>query len=366
MKLKYLIISILFILIPINILANENVNIYVFHNYNCSYCQKALDYFYNLQAKDTSIHLFDYELLEDSHAFNRSNYNKVLTLLNINKQSVPLIIIGNEYLIGFSPSIQEEIEKKLIYYKENNYEDIVGLNLGVIDKNGNYLINNSSKEYYANTIFGKINLTNKSLLVSTLILGIINSFNVYSVIGIILLILIINIKNKRNSWIIFLSYIGWFSFIYFIDIMSWFNINDYLDNIPILKTIIISLSIILAGINLYYYIKKKKFNNTNNISLFFPITGIIILSTITSLLFILKNNNSSLMYIELLNNNNLTGNSFMRYIIFYLSFFNITNIIIFLIIKVISNKNLFIKLDKYTSLIKAIIFILISIIILII
>ena len=366
MKIKYLIISIIFLLIPVNILANENVNIYVFHNYNCSYCQKALDYFNNLISKDSSIHLFEYELLEDSHAYNRSNYNKVLNLLNINKQSVPLIIIGNDYIIGFSPSIQEEIENKIIYYKENNYQDIVGINLEVIDEKGNYLTNTSNKDYYINTIFGKINLTNNSILANTLILGIINSFNIYSIIGIIILLLVINIQNKRNSWIIFLSYIGWFSFIYYINILSWFNTNDYLDKIFLLKTLIISFCIILAGINLYYYLKKKKINISNNISLFFPITMVIILSTITSLLFILKNNNNSIMYVELLNKNNLIGNSFMRYLIFYLSFFNITNIIIFWITKFISNKNIFIKLEKYTTLIKFIIFILISIIILII
>ena len=41
---KYLIILLLLILIPITSLAQEKVNIYVFHQYTCPHCKKALSY----------------------------------------------------------------------------------------------------------------------------------------------------------------------------------------------------------------------------------------------------------------------------------------------------------------------------------
>ncbi len=360
------ILSLLLLLIPIKISANENINIYVFHNYNCKYCQKALDYFHDVTKKDSSIHLYDYELLEDNHAYNRTLYNKITSLLSINKQAVPLIIIGNDYLIGFSPLIQEEIKKKLAFCKENEYQDLVGINLGIIDENNNYLINRpNNKEYNINTIFGKISLSKNSLFISTLILSIINSFNVYAIIGIVLLLLILNINNKRSSWILFLSYIGCYTFIYFINLMAWFNINDYLNIFSLLKTGIIIFSTTLVFINLYHYINKKETNYLNKKSLFLPITGVIILATINSLLFILKNNSNSLLFIELLNSHNLVKNSFIRYIIFYLFFFNITSFL-FMTINIILNKKILTKLENKTSLIKAIIFFIIVLVLLIV
>lgn len=365
MKIKKLILFLILFLIPKNILANENINIYVFHNYNCKYCQQALKYFNNLIEKDNSIHLFDYELLEENHAYNRTIYNKVVSLLNINKQSVPLIIIGNEYIIGFSPSIKEEIEKKIINCKTTTYNDKIGYNIGIVDKNNNYLANDlKTKRYYINTIFGKLNISNYSLFLNTFIIGLIDGINLYYLIGIAILIIITNIKDKRNAWILFLTYIGCYTFVQFVNIMAWFNNNDFLNNLSFLKTTIISFTVILASINLYFYIKKINCNYPKFKKLFIPITGTIILSIIMGLFYTLNNNNQSLLLVEILNDNKLIGNNYMRYIIFYLLFFNIVNIAIFLLFNFLINKKQLTKAKKYSLLIKSIILYIISLIIL--
>ena len=119
MKKILLIIAFLFLL-PFSVSANEKVGIYVFHNYNCPHCKEALEYFNDLIKKDDTIILYDYELLHEENAYNRVLYNDICSLLDINIQSVPLIIIGNEYYIGFSKAKIEPISKTIDFYKKMN------------------------------------------------------------------------------------------------------------------------------------------------------------------------------------------------------------------------------------------------------
>ena len=117
---KKLFILFLFLLTPIIVFANEKVNVYVFHNYNCPHCHDALNYLNELIEKDDKIQLYDYELLKDNHAYNRSLYQEICSLLDIKVKSVPLIIIGNDYYIGFNSSKKEEINKAIDFYKQND------------------------------------------------------------------------------------------------------------------------------------------------------------------------------------------------------------------------------------------------------
>ncbi len=380
---KYLILLIAIICFPIITLANDKVNIYIFHNYNCIHCQHALEFFNNLKKDDNSISLYEYELLKEEHAYNRNLYNQVCNLLNIKISSVPLIIIGNDHYIGFSDSKIEQINKNISFYKENNYQDLVGQLLGVVDESNNPILSyhDQEKEYLVDTIFGTINLKNLSLPVISIIIGLIDGFNPCAMWILILLIaMLFNMQNKKKMWILGLTFIGVSGFIYFLFMMAWINVNNYLNSIHILQIIVAIFACIFGIINIYHYFKerkedgcvvvkkeKRKFVITKikkiveSKSFVLSLIGIITLSVIVNLIELLCSLGLPMMYTEILSINNLSSASYIRYILLYIFFFILDDLIVF-IISMLTLKSTAIstKYNKYSHLIGGIIMIIIG------
>ena len=382
---KHLIILLLFILMPVITLANEKVNIYIFHQYTCPHCKNALTYFGKLKAERNDINVYDYELLKEENAYNRILFNKVTEIMNIKVKSVPLIIIGNDYFIGFSDSKIETIDKLINFYKENTYKDIVGQELGIIDKDNNPIINYDDKDYNVDTIFGTINLKNLSLPIITIIIGFVDGFNPCAMwILLFLITMLFNMKDKKKMWILGLSFIGTSAFMYFLFLMAWINVNNFINSIHLLQIIVGIFAVIFGITNLYRYYKERKENNGCNVIkkekrkyvlgkitkiveskyFFISIIGIISLAIIVNLIELLCSLGLPTMYTEILSMNDLSTNQYIRYNLLYVFFFIIDDLIIF-IISMITLKSTAIstKYNKYSHLIGGIIMLIIGILI---
>ena len=375
---KYLFLFIL--LFPIITFANDKVNIYIFHNYNCPHCEEALDYFNN-DFHDDKVMIYEYELLKDEHAYNRNLYLKVCELLDIKRNSVPLIIIGNDYIIGFSDSKKDVINKTVNFYKQKDYRDIVGEELGIVDVSDKEIIHYEEKDYVIDSIFGKINLKNLSLPLITIIMGLTDGFNPCAMwILLFLISMLFNMKDKKKMWILGLTFIATSAFVYFLFMMAWLNINNFLNSISYFRMIIAFFSLIFSGINLYSYFKEKKedgcvvikkekrkfvFSNIKKIvsskSFILSIIGIIFLAIIVNLIELLCSIGLPMMYTEILSVNNVSGNSFYRYIFLYIFFFIIDDLMVF-VISMITLKSTAIssKYNKYSHLIGGIIMLIIG------
>lgn len=382
MKKLILIITFL-ILIPLNVLANEKVNIYVFHNYNCPHCQEALEYFNELINKDHNINLYEYELLHDENAYNRILYSDVCDLLDINISSVPLIIVGNDYYIGFSKTKAEQINKTIDFYKENEYKDVVGIKLGVVDENSKPIIKeNSKKEYYVDTIFGKINVKNFSLPIITIIIGLVDGFNPCAMwILLFLIAMLFNMDNKRKMWILGFTFIGTSGFVYFLFMMAWINVGQFINSVHLLQIIVGLFALCFGLINMYHYYKERKDNGCVVIkkekrkfvfdkiqkiveSKYFVLAllGTIVLAVCVNLIELLCSLGLPIMYTEILSLNNLNSATYVRYIILYVFFFVLDDLIVFIISMItLKSKAISTKYNKYSHLIGGIIMIIIGI-----
>lgn len=383
---KIFLLMFFILLIPFYTLANEKVNIYIFHNYNCSHCHEALNYFEQLQKNDKDIQIYDYELLHDENAYNRNLYNEICLLLNINVKSVPLIIIGTDYYIGFSDSKIDTIKKTINFYKEKDYQDIVGIKLKVVDENNNPIIkyNNNDNNYIIDTFFGTINLKNLSLPIITIIMGLVDGFNPCAMwILLFLITMLFNMHDKKKMWILGLTFIGTSGFIYFLFMMAWLNVSEFINSIHTLQLIVGIFAIIFGSINIYHYFKEKKedgctiikkekrkfvFNKIKKIveNKYFTlaIIGTIILAISVNLIELLCSLGLPIMYTEILSVNNLTASQYIRYILLYVLFFILDDLIVF-IISMITLKSTAIssKYNKYSHLIAGIIMLLIGILI---
>lgn len=383
---KVLFLLLFLVLIPINIMANEQVNIYIFHNYNCPHCHKALEYFNNLTKQDTAIKLYDYELLYNENAYNRVLYNDICDLMTIKVRSVPLIIIGNDYYIGFSDSKKDTLLKAIDYYKQNDYQDIVGIKLGLVDENNKPIITQESNDnkYVVDTIFGTINLKNLSLPVITIIMGLVDGFNPCAMwILLFLITMLFNMKDKKKMWILGLTFIGTSGFIYFLFMMAWISVTDFINSVHILQIIVGIFAITFGSINLYHYMKERKedgcvvikkekrrfvFDKIKKIveSKYFTlaILGTMSLAIIVNLIELLCSLGLPVMYTEILSINKLSSNAYIRYIVLYIFFFISDDLIVF-IISMLTLKSTAIstKYNKYSHLIGGIIMLLIGLLI---
>lgn len=383
---KIFLIILFLLLIPLNTFANEKVNIYIFHNYNCPHCNDALKYFKELKNEDDKIEIYDYEMLHKENAYNRILYNDICEILDINIKSVPLIIIGNDYYIGFSDSKKDTINKTIAFYKENNYKDVIGIKLGVVDENNNPILTYDTKEkdYTVDTIFGKINLQNLSLPIITIIIGLVDGFNPCAMwILLFLITMLFNMRDRKKMWILGLTFIGMSGFVYFLFMMAWISISDFINSVHILQIIIGIFAGVFGIINIYRYFRERKQNGcvvikkekrnfvfnkiktiVENKYFALSIIGIMILAVIVNLIELLCSLGLPVMYTEILSINSLSSNQYIRYVILYIIFFILDDLIVFIISMItLRSTAISTKYNKYSHLIGGIIMLLIGLLI---
>lgn len=350
MKKNIILILAILLFIPRNVLANDNVNIYLFYSETCHFCHDADDAIKSLVNENDKLKYYKYETSKDQNIYNRIMLNKVQEHFHINETAYPLVIIGNRYIIGYDDSIKDEYINIINNALNITYTDDTGVILSLVDNNNN----NLKKEYKIKTILGTINLKNKQLFLTSIILGINDSINtnhlwvIFLVTSII--ILIIDRKKQIKASITYFITSALISLIY---IMSWSTINNYQKIIEILLGITIFS---LGFISLYQYKQKNKellFKDKNWIM----ILCMIIVSVLIS---IVENNliwAPPLMWSELVSISNLNEASYVIYLLIYTSFYLLDKIILISILTYILSKQKIIK----TSIISLVLLIIIGI-----
>lgn len=118
--------------------AGEKVNLYVFYSDSCSNCANLHSYIDETLSKDKT-HNYMYELVdyEASNSFNATLMSTVSDYFDVPddyRNKVPLIVIGEQYYVGFSvessPSLIEAAIEKA--YTERQTDIVAGLSNGTV------------------------------------------------------------------------------------------------------------------------------------------------------------------------------------------------------------------------------------------
>lgn len=342
-----------------NIKNDEKVNIYLFYSKICPHCQKEEKYFETLKEKyQDKINIYTYEATE-----NKTNNEIMKSLkkeLKENSQGVPFTIIGSKTFLGYDESLNERIENTIESYLDENTKT-----------NNTYTI----------PILGKIEAKNASIILIAIILGFIDGFNPCAMWILLLLInMCISIKDKKKMLIVCLTFIITSGIIYFLSMLGIGFILD-LTTISYIRNIIAILAIILGIYNLYTYLKTRKqtgchvvkkekrktiitkinniLNNKNTLLMF---GGTIILATSVSLVEMACSLGFPTIFLELLSINNIHSFLKVTYLLIYILFYLIDDIIVlFLSIKAFETKGISTKYNKYVHLIGGLIMILMGV-----
>lgn len=342
-----------------NIKNDEKVNIYLFYSKICPHCQKEEKYFETLKEKyQDKINIYTYEVTE-----NKTNNEIMKSLkkeLKENSQGVPFTIIGSKTFLGYDESLNERIENTIESYLDENTK---------------------TDNTYTIPILGKIEAKNASIILIAIILGFIDGFNPCAMWILLLLInMCISIKDKKKMLIVCLTFIITSGIIYFLSMLGIGFILD-LTTISYIRNIIAILAIILGIYNLYKYLKTRKqtgchvvkkekrktiitkinniLNNKNTLLMF---GGTIILATSVSLVEMACSLGFPTIFLELLSINNIHSFLKVTYLLIYILFYLIDDIIVlFLSIKAFETKGISTKYNKYVHLIGGLIMILMGV-----
>ena len=374
---KLLILLLLMVLMPFNTLAisknyqdkvaplsdvetdNTKINLYLFYGSECPHCEEERKWLAQIKDKyEYCLNIVEFEVWH-----NESNANLMKTVgekFTTKPDGVPYTIIGDTAYVGYSDSIASRIESKIKQYtlQESNDDEIKIPILGTVDMN---------------TI---------SIPLVAVILGFIDGFNPCAMWILLFLInMLFNLKDKKKVWILGFTFLFVSGLIYFLSMLG-INIVLAVATIKYLK-IAIAIFIYFAGIfNLYKYLKMRKkevgcsvVDNKkrkkiitkvkkiiNSKSFIISLIGIIILGVTVNFIELACSLGFPVIFTEILSINNVHGISKIIYLLIYILFYMIDDIIVFVISMItLQATGITNKYNKLCTLVSAIIMIIMGI-----
>ena len=358
----------------------KDVNLYLFHSSTCPHCKEERLYLKKLQKKYDYVKVKEYEIHDSI-----SVTEQVRDGLKIKESYVPITVIGNDYIIGFSKSTESDIEDLIEQYKDTDYCDVVNAILNKKDvvsckkKNKDIVKKSSIKNI---PLIGKVDVKKVSLPLVSIVIGLVDGFNPCAMwILLFLITMLINMKDRRRMWILGFTFILSSALVYLLFMLAYLSVAS-----SIIQTwfkYIIAVVAVLGGIvNLRAYLKDRKKDVGCSVSdakkrkkivekvkkilseksFILAIFGIIFLAFSVNLIELACSAGLPVMFTNIIAINKVSGFETFIYFFLYLLFFMIDDIIIFTIamitFKVTGISN---KYSKYSHLIGGIIMLIIGI-----
>lgn len=347
---KYLLIFLAILLLPLTIKAEEykdifaplagiepsnQVTIYLFHGDGCPHCASETKFLNELKAEyKDKINIVKYEVWYNEN--NEKLLDKVKQTLNVTSKGVPFTIIGEKYVSGYSESLGTDDTIRAIV------EDYLGIQKNEINEK-------DEKSEITVPFLGKINIKKVSIPIVAIILGFLDGFNPCAMwILLFLISMLFNMKNKKRMWILGITFLFTSAFVYFLAMLG-LNVVLSFTAVNWVRALIGVVALIGGFINIRSYIKTKddgchivddkkrkkyftkikKFTTEQNFIL--ALIGVIALAASVNLVELACSAGFPAIFIEILNMNNFSNLQDTLYILLYILFFLIDDLVIFII-----------------------------------
>lgn len=334
----------------------NKINLYLFYSDSCPHCHNEIEYLEDELVKEykNKINVYKYEVTKDKD--NNKIMSSVKEMFKVTSPGVPFTVIGDKYILGFGDTAKSEIKNIVDDYLKSTVDE-----------------EDTTKEERTFNIplIGKVNAKDASLSVVAVILGFIDGFNPCAMWILLLLInMTIGIKDRKKLFSIGLTFILTGGFIYFLSMLGIGFVTD-LAAITIIRNLIAIVAIILGIYNLYTYIKTRKetgchvvdkdkrkgiIKKINNIlsknNFWLAIFGTIILAISVNLVELACSLGFPTIFLELLSINGVTGLSKIIYLLVYIFFYLLDDLVIFLIaVFTLKSKGISTKYNKFVNLV---------------
>lgn len=378
---------------PLNKAATTNddllpVTLHFFYSDSCSSCA-SLDKFLN-EKKEEYDNITIVKYLTDNDVDNLDYEQNTNLLLSVSEilidkvtNEVPFLAMGGRGFLGFNKTVEYEIKYFIEKYSNFEHVDVVSK-----IKNGEQVnegdIDRTELDLIELPLIGVIDPKTISLGLVAVVLGLVDGFNPCAMWVLLFLItLLLPTQDRKRIFILGGIFLLTSALFYFALMMTWISAVSLVAANKVFRIIVGAFAIAAGGYNLYKFIKalvkkeegcevtdEKQKNKliervkkiVNEQKMIIAILGIIALAIIVNFIELACSAGLPIVFSNILAINGISGGASIGYVLLYVLFFMIDDIVVFLIVmftlklKVISN-----KITKYNHLIGAVIMILIGV-----
>ena len=406
-----LVLILMLVVVPFNVKADEKViNIYLFYGDGCPHCAAEEEFLDEYLKDKDNVKLYKYEVWYDKT--NQEYLQKVQKKLNDKQSGVPYTVIGDKVLLGYMDGVTDVTIKNYVneYLENNHYVDYVGKITNVSDikddsdkidtknndKKQENKLEKSNEEVLDNVdnmlkkypVLNKLSAKKISLPLLSIVLGLVDGFNPGAMwILIFLITMLFNMKDRKKMWILGLTFIVTSGIVYLLFMLTWLNLATFISKLSFIRLLIALIALVVGIINISKFAnslikkdegcdvvdKKDRKNIMNKIikittekKFILALFGIIALAASVNIIELMCSIGIPLLFTQILAMNNLSTFEYAIYMLLYILFFLIDDIIIF-VGSMITLKvtGLSTKYTKFSHLIGGIIMLLIGLLLII-
>ncbi len=349
---KLLLISFVFF-VQCSIFASSTaINAYFFYSKTCSHCDEELNFLQKIKKEHPNLEIKSFEVNHNRE--NATLLQKIAASFKAEAGGLPFLVIGNKYFIGYAKGVtSEEIKNQINECEKNGCIDQVKDIIRSLEKKTTQKqdkIEKSPEKIINLPILGKFDAFKVSLLILTVIMGILDGFNPCAMWSLIFLIsLLLGMKDRKRMWFLGSSFIVASAFVYFMFMSAWLNFFLFLGFIVWVRIAIGGLALLAGGYRLkeFFFDKGKgcKVNSHENRekvslrlksiverkSFWLALGGIIVLAFMVNLIELICSAGLPAVYTQVLALSNLATWQYYSYIFLYIFFYMLDDLIIFFI-----------------------------------
>ncbi len=242
---------------------DEVVNIYFFHGDGCPHCAEEEPYLQYLKDEvfKEHIRIHEYELWHDHD--NAEMAEQFAAAYGGEFTGVPLTFIGTQAITGFNENTQQQIRDLIEFELASKPIDPIDIYNGTLTIEQVEQARTAKPEEQITTItvpfIGKVDLQNKSLLLTTIIIAIVDGVNPCSLwVLTMLLAMVVHTDSRKKTLIIGLVYLFVTALIYALFILGVFSLLNYVKYMKWIQVVVACITLVLGLINLkdYFFFKQ--------------------------------------------------------------------------------------------------------------
>lgn len=328
--------------------ADQTVDIHFFYDEICGHCGEAEPFLTDLAESHDDVRLFQYEVSE--HA---SLFDDVREVYGLEQTQTPFIAVGGLAFHGFNDQTKRDIEAAVTRYASGEYVDVVGkiLRGETVDESDLDSPGFEEGDQIELPLIGTVAIGNLSLIVAAVVIGIVDGFNPCALWVLVFLItMLLQTNNKKRMWLLGTLFIVVSAFVYFLFMEAWLQVAFQVVSVGVLRT---AIGVLAASFGVYQLVKairayrddavgcdvtgddtrRSIMQKTKQIvleSAWLPaVFGIIALAFTVNLIELACSLGLPLLYTQILAFHDLPSYAYHGYIILYVFFFMLDDLIIF-------------------------------------
>lgn len=321
------------------------ITIYFFWGDGCPHCEDEKEFFNTiLLPQYPGIQLLDFETWNNPE--NGEYYQEMADAYGFTAQYVPATFVGNFHVIGFSDEIGEQIRTQVEnYIAQGSYPDPAAR----LEPDATVQETILSDATINLPLIGVVDLSNTSLLLSTVLIAIVDGFNPCSLWVLTMLIaLTLHTGSRKRVFLIGFVFLTVSTIIYALFITGLFSVISFVSYLGWIQALVSVVALAFAVINIkdYFWYKEgvsltiaddkkpgifKRMRQVvnNSDSLWTTIVGTIVLAGGVSLVEFSCTAGLPVVWTNLLNAQGVTMVTFLGLLFIYMVIYQIDELIIF-------------------------------------